>query len=207
MKLYYAETLMPRKPCALAKHLKSSVEYAYVDLGKGEHRGDAYKAVNPNRKVPALVDGELKLWESNAIMCHLAAKAGSDLWPGDPARQVEAIRWLSWDQGHFTRYLGVPYVQYVIKPHYGLGDPDLKAVEEALGPWRKSAAILEEHLGGRTWLTGDHLSVADFALAVTLPWAEAAHIPLDEFPAIQRWHDRLNELEAWREPWPAMAHA
>ena len=206
MKLYYAETLMPRKPCAVARHLKSPVDFAYVDLGKGEHREAAYQAVNPNRKVPTLVDGELTLWESNAIMCHLAVKAGSDLWPSDPARQVEVIRWLSWDAAQFTRYLGVPYVQYVIKPHYGLGEPDLKAVEDALGPWRKSAAILDEHLALRPWLTGDDLSVADFALAVTLPWAQQAHIPLDDFPNLRRWHDGLNVLEAWREPFPARTH-
>ena len=133
MKLYYAETLMPRKACAAAKHLGSPVEYVYVDLGKGEHRAPAFKAINPNRKVPALVDGELTLWESNAIMCHLAARAGSDLWPSDPARQVEVIRCLSWESSHFTRYLAIPYVQYVIKAHYGLGDPDTAAVEEALG--------------------------------------------------------------------------
>src|SRR5690349_14362619 len=118
---------MPRKACAAARLVGAPVEYALVDLGKGEQRGPEFKALNPNRKVPVLVDGELTLWESNAIMCHLAAKAGSDFWPRDPARQVEVIRWFSWDAGHFTRYLGVPYVQYVIKAHYGLGDPDLKA--------------------------------------------------------------------------------
>lgn len=207
MKLYYAETLMPRKACAVARHLDSPVEYVLVDLGKGEQRSPEFKAINPNRKVPVLLDGELKLWESNAIMCHLALEAGSDLWPQDAARQVEAVRWLSWESSYFTRHLAIPYVQYVIKAHYGLGDPDLKAVEEAIGGWRKSAAILEDHLSGRRFLTGDDLSVADFATAVCLPWAEEAHIPLGEFPAIARWHERLMALEAWREPFPAMAHA
>ncbi len=207
MKLYYAETLMPRKACAVARLLGSPVEYVRVDLGKGEQRGPEFQAINPNKKVPVLVDGELKLWESNAIMCHLAARAGSDLWPSDPARQVEVIRWLSWESSYFTRFLAIPYMQFVIKGHYGLGDPDLKAVEEALAGWRKTAPILEAHLASRRWLTGEDLSVADFAAAVCLAWAEESRIPLDEFPAIRRWNDQLNAIEAWREPFPATAHA
>ena len=49
--------------------------------------------------------------------------------------------------------------------------------------------------------------MADFSLAITLPYAEAAHIPLAEFPAFQRWHDMLCEIDAWREPFPESAVA
>ena len=89
MKLYYSDTLNPRKACAVARYLNSPVEFVHVDLAKGEHKTPDYLAINPNGKVPALTDGDLKIWESNAIMCHLARKAGSDLWPRDddaPAR-------------------------------------------------------------------------------------------------------------------------
>ncbi len=54
---------------------------------------------------------------------------------------------------------------------------------------------------------GDALTVADFSVAVTLPYAEQAGIPLAEFPAVARWHERLNALEAWREPFPERAAA
>jgi glutathione S-transferase len=63
--------------------------------------------------------------------------------------------------------------------------------------------VLDDHLGGREFLVGDGLTVADFAVAVTLPYAGAAKLPLGEFPAIGRWHARLCELPAWREPFPA----
>ena len=95
MKLYYAETMNPRKACAVAKYLGSPVEYVRVDLSRGEHRTPAFLAENPNGKVPVLVDGDVHLWESTAIMAHLAVKAGSDLWPADAASQVEVLRWLS----------------------------------------------------------------------------------------------------------------
>jgi glutathione S-transferase len=56
-------------------------------------------------------------------------------------------------------------------------------------------------------LLGDTLSVADFAVAITLPYARTARIPVGEFPEIERWHARMNELPAWCEPFPAMKAA
>lgn len=64
--------------------------------------------------------------------------------------------------------------------------------------------MLNAHLGEHEYLVGDALTVADFAVAVSLPYAGAAHIPLAEFPAVGRWHARLNELPAWREPFPPL---
>lgn len=202
MKLYYFDTLNPRKVCAVARYLNSPVEFVYTNLGKGEHKTDRFLAINPNGKVPALEDGDLKLWEANAIMCHLAGVAGSDLWPQNPEQQIEVMRWLTWNSEHFTRYAGELYFQYLIKPRFNLGDVDNAAVEEATGYVRKYAGILDQHLSNRKFLVGEKLTIADFAVAVTLPYAEEAHIPLAEFPNVVRWHDRLNELPAWREPFP-----
>ena len=91
MKLYYFDTLQPRKVCAVAKYLKAPVEYVYVDPLKGELRSPGYLALNPNGKVPTLTDGERTLWEADAIMCALAAQMNSDLWPHD-ARHIDVIR-------------------------------------------------------------------------------------------------------------------
>lgn len=63
--------------------------------------------------------------------------------------------------------------------------------------------MLDEYLSSRNYLVGGRLTIADFSVAVTLPYAKKAKIPLDEFPNIVRWHDRPNELPAWREPFPA----
>lgn len=201
MKLYYAETLNPRKACAVARHLKAPVEYVFVDLAKGEHRTPAFRALNPNQKVPVLVEGGRSLWESNAIMCRLAAAMDSDMWPRDE-RQIEVIRWLSWDAVHFTRHGGALFFEYVIKPRFGLGGPDPAIVEQALAQFRTFAPVLDAHLSDRRWLVGDGLTVADFVVAVALPYAEDAPIPLEEFANLRRWHDHLNELEAWRAPFP-----
>jgi glutathione S-transferase len=202
MKLYYMETLNPRKACAVARYLNSPVEFIRVDLAKGEQRRPEYLAINPNGKVPALEDGATKLWEADAIMCHLARAAGSELWPKDADRQIEVIRWLSWNANHFTRHAGSLYFEHLIKPHFGQGGPDGAVVEEATGFFKRFGAVLNDHLQGRKYLVGDTLSVADFAVGITLPYAEQAKIPLGEFPEVERWHARLNELPAWREPFP-----
>jgi glutathione S-transferase len=206
MKLYYAETLNPQKACAVARYLNSPVEFVLIDLSKGEQMTPQFLALNPNGKVPVLDTGNGTIWESTAIMCWLAQHAGSDLWPQDD-RQIEVIRWLSWDLQHFTRHAGPLYFQYVIKPRFGLGEPDAAAVEEATANFRKFAAMLNEHLRGRDCLVGYSLTVADFAVGITLPYAETAHIPLADYPEIERWHDRLNELPAWRDPFPAQKAA
>ncbi|MGI9407247.1 MAG: glutathione S-transferase family protein, partial [Hyphomicrobiaceae bacterium] len=106
MKLFYFETPNPLKPCAVAKYLGSPVEFVRVDLGKGEQKDPAYLEVNPNGKVPALEDGDVKLWEAHSIMAYLALKAGSDLWPSDPMQQIQVMKWLNWDTAHFSRHAG-----------------------------------------------------------------------------------------------------
>jgi glutathione S-transferase len=206
MKLYWFDTANPRKVCAVAKYLQSPIEYAHVDLARGEHKSPAYLALNPNGKVPTLVDGGRTLWESAAIMCHLAARSDSDLWPQDD-RQIEVIRWLSWDLAHFYNWGGTLYFEHVIKQRFGLGDTDPAAVKQATDEWQHFAAILDGHLHDRSWLVGDGITVADFAVAAMLPYAERARIPLNAFPAVRRWHDRLNNLDAWREPFPTLAVA
>lgn len=206
MKLYWSDVLSPRKACAVAKYLQSPVEYVYLDLVRGEHKTPEYLAMNPNGRVPTLVDGIRSLWESDAIMCHLAVRCDSGLWPQDD-RQIDVIRWLSWDLAHFYPHVAPLYFESIIKPRFGLGDADPGTVAREQDEFRRLATILDTHLHGRHWLVGDSITVADFAVAVALPHAERAHIPLHEFPAVQRWHERLNELEAWREPFPVLAKA
>jgi glutathione S-transferase len=205
MKLYYFETPNARKACAVARYLNSPAEFVRIDLTKGEHKAPAFLTINPNGKVPALADGEVRLWESAAIMCYLADKAGSSLWPKETARQIEVIRWLSWDAMHFSRHAGTIFFQRVIKAYFRLGEPDLAAIDEAMGFFRQFAGVLNSHLEGRGSVVGDGLTVADFALASFLPHAHEAKLPLDEFPEIRRWYAQFEQLPAWREPFPSAA--
>lgn len=201
MKLYYAEALSPRKACAVARYLRSPIDYVRVDLAQGEQRSEWFLELNPNGKVPVLVEGGHVLWEANAIMCRLAQAAGSDIWPMD-ARQADVVRWLSWDAAHFTRFAGELYFEHLIRPHIGLGPADPANVASATAQFRAAAGVLDAHLSRTSWLVGEAPTIADFALGVTLPYAVPAHIPVDDFPAIRRWQARLSGLEGWDSPFP-----
>jgi glutathione S-transferase len=203
MQLYYCDVLGGRKACAAARHLNAPVEFVYLDFAKGEQTAPAYLAINPNGKIPTLVDGEQVIWEADAILCHLSEKMGAGLWPHDGARQIEVIRWLSWSANHFTRAGGQLYFEYLIKPRFGLGPADPAMVEQALADFRRYAAILDDHLDGRDWLVGERPTVAEFSVGAVLPYAEEARIPVGEFANLSRWRDRLNGLDGWLEPYPA----
>jgi glutathione S-transferase len=201
MKLHYFETINGRKACVAAKHLNAPVEFIRVDLGKNEQSAPAFLALNPNGKVPVLETATGSIWESNAIMAYLARQMGSDLLPTDE-RITELVRWLTWSSEHFNRYASRIYFENLVKAHFNVGPADAAAVEEANGYIRKYGAILNDHLKGRRYVVGDGLTIADFAVGAALPYAERAKIPLDGFTEIARWADRLNELPAWRDPFP-----
>lgn len=203
MKLYYFETPNARKPCAVAKHLGSPVEFVRIDLSSGAQKDPAFLAVNPNGKVPALEDGDVKLWESHAIMAYLAHKAGSDLWPNDPRTQIEIMKWLNWDTAHFSRHAGRLTYNNMIKPMFDLGEPDQEEIEDATGFYKQFAAILDNHLKGKKYIVGDTLTIADFGVAGFLPTAEPAKLPLDGCNEIRRWHNTMMEMDAWNSPWPS----
>jgi glutathione S-transferase len=205
MELYYFEAMSPRKACAVARYLDAPVEFIWLDPRKGDHKAPNFLSINPNGKLPVLVDGDTIVWEANAVMCYLARSVGSDLWPQDE-RQIDVIRWFSWDAAHFTRYTGMLYFEHIIKPRFNIGPADATVVDEALKMFRQFGRVLDDHLAEREYLVGAALTVADFAVACTLPYAENARIPLAEFPAMQRWHARLSMLPAWRQPFPADAH-
>lgn len=202
MKLHYYETINGRKACVAAKHLAAPVTFVHVNIGKDEHTTPAYLALNPNAKVPVLETATGSIWESNAIMAYLARKMGSDLFPADE-QLVDLVRWLTWSSEHFTRYASRLYFENLIKAHFNIGAPDAAMVEDANGYVRKYSAILNDHLKGRRFILGDTLTIADFAVGACLPYAEGAKIPLQGFTEIARWADRLNELPAWRDPYPA----
>ena len=202
MKLYYCDVLAPRKVCAALKILKLPVDYIYVDLGTGEHRKPPYLAINPNGKVPTLVDGERIVTEADSILCYLSDKVGANLWPRDASQQFDVIAWFSWNSQHFQSATGTLYLEYIIKERYNIGDPDPVAVKQATSEFRRYGKVLDNHLKGRTWLVGDKLSAADISVAVTLPYAAKAQMPLDEFPEMHRWHDQLCALEGWLDPFP-----
>ena len=203
MKIYWIKAQAPHRVLALAKHLGLPFESVAIDPVAGGLRDAAYVALNPNKKAPTLVDGDLVLWESSAIMAHLCLKAGSDLWPAhNPTEQIDVIKWLSWNDGHWAPAVGPFYLEHIVKAKFNLGPPDLARLEKATPELIKFAKVLDAHLKGRDHPACNRLTIADFQLAsMATHWRDAA-MPFADMANIVRWLDGMDRLPAWREPWP-----
>lgn len=202
LKLYYSHNLNPRVAVAVARHLASPVEYLRARPMHPAHR-DTFRKINPNTRVPVLVEEARTLWETDAIACRLSELAGSDFWrTGD--EQAEMIMWISWGTHHLTRAADPVYFERIVRPQFSDEAMDPSELEEPLREFREHAAILDAHLADRTWLIGDRISYADFRVATSLPFAERAGLPVDEFKNVMRWHGRLMALPAWSKPFEGL---
>lgn len=186
------------KAMITAQHCGLDLELIDIDLGGGEQHSDAYLAINPNGRVPALVDGEFILWESNAIMQYLAAKAGcTSLWPDDRQGRADIARWQFWDVAQLGPAVRPFYREYLFKPMLGRGKPDNEVLASAETQLLNCAEVMEGVLTSQPYLTGRAPTLADISLAATLIYAEPARLPLSGFAAIQDWRQQVSAMPAW----------
>lgn len=202
MQLYYSTNLNPRVAVAVARHLKSPVEFIRASPRQPANEA-AFRPINPNTLVPVLVEDGRSLWETDAIACRLSAIAGSDFWRTDD-KMPEMIQWVSWSAHHFTSAGGTFYFENIVRPQIFTRPADGPALEEAALSLRRFGPVLDEALAGRTWLVDERLSYADFRVASVLPFAEQAQLPIAPYANIRKWHDRLNQLDAWRAPFEGL---
>ena len=201
MKLYHHPfSSNARKAVMTALMLGSDVELIVVDLPKGEQKKPPFVALNPNAKVPVLVDGDLVLWESCAIMAYLADKHGpTPLYPAELRARADVNRWMYWAIAHWTPPIGALNYENFLKPMFGLGERDDSAVARADREIATFGAILDAHLAGRTWISGDAVTLADVAVACPLMTTAPAKLPVTAFANVQRWFARVQQLPAWKE--------
>lgn len=203
MKIYWIKAQAPRRVLALVKHLGIEAEFVEVDLMAGGLKTPDYAALNPNMKAPTLIDGDLVLWESAAIMAHLCIKTGSDMWPAhNPAEQVEVLRWLSWNDCHWSTAVAPFYFEHVVKTTFGIGQPDSALLKTSVPELVRYAKVLDGHLADRRFIACERLTIADFALASMAAYWRESEMPLEAFPHIVRWLDALARIPAWADPWP-----
>ena len=171
-----------RKVHAVANELGIELETQTVDLRGGEQRTPEYLTLNPNGKVPTLVDGDTVLWESNAIMCYLAGKGDTDLWP-KTAKRYDILRWMFWESNHLSNALNRLFFQ----KFFSGDNPDQALIERATKDFRKYATVLDTHLANNTYVTGDTLTLADFTVGVSFGYAVPLELPLEGLDNINRW--------------------
>jgi glutathione S-transferase len=205
VRIYWIRAQAPRRVLALVKHLGVDVECVEMDLMGGQLTTPEYAALNPNMKTPTLVDGDRVLWESSAIMAYLCIRQGSDMWPvHNPAEQVEVLRWLSWDNGHWAPAVAPFYFEHIVKSTFGMGAPNQESLRTKATDLLRFGKVLDAHLRGRDHVTCGRLTIADFQLAsMAADWRQS-EMPFETFPNIVRWLDGLAHIPAWADPWPTM---
>jgi glutathione S-transferase len=151
--------------------------------------------------MPTLKDGGTIVWESNAIQQYLALqKPESGLLPKDEYARLDVTRWQFWELAHWDPATGGFTFERVAKPQVmGIMEPDMAALSKAEELFHRSAKVLDAQLQGKKYVTGDNLTVADFALGGDLVHAEVAKIPLSPYPEISRWFAGLQALPAWQK--------
>jgi glutathione S-transferase len=199
----YAMPPSPRafKAIAVANHLGVEFTLRRLDMLKGEHKTPAYAALNPNQMMPTLKDGDYVLWESNAIMQYLAGrKPQGGLLPSDERGRIDVTRWQFWDLAHWDPPIATLLLENFINPNFlGVKDRDESAVAKATERFHRAAAVLDGQLKGKTYVTGETLTLADFALGAPLHYAAPARFPLEPYAEIRRWHASLMALPAWQK--------
>ena len=191
-----------RRVNAMIQHLGLNVEIA--EQAMGDLKKPDYLALNPNGKVPTLVDGDFVLWESRAIMQYLAAKKESPLWPNDPKRRADIARWQFWEASHLSKGTGAYAFENLFKKIFMKQDPDPVALAAGEKEWRLFAPVLDAQVAKRKWIVGDDLTLADFSVGACFSYAEPSGLPMDDFGHIKAWLSRLAEVPAWKNTAPKL---
>jgi glutathione S-transferase len=184
-----------RKVRAIVYELGLTPEFVPVRLFNNEQRAPDIVALNPNAKVPILVDGDLVLWESNAICAYLAH--GTPLLPTARRERAEVDRWSNWQLAHLGPAIGKVAYQRLVKPMTGQGQPDARVVEEGVAEYARFAAVLEGCLGSRDYVAGP-LTVADFVLASMFSIGATVGLETAPYPKLNAWLGRVLGRDSMR---------
>lgn len=194
--LYTAATMNGYKPVIFLEEAGIDYDLTFVDFSKREQKAPDYLALNPNGRIPTIVDrsnGDFAVFESGAILWYLAEKYGVFL-PEDPKDRSEALQWLMFQMGGVGPMMGqAMYFQRIAAPN---GQENPFAIKRYVDESRRLLEVLNTRLEGRDWLAGDAMSVADIA---TYPWARAypwAKTSVDGLEALQAWFARMDARPA-----------
>lgn len=172
-----------------------------IRIGDGEQFGSGFVEINPNSKIPALMDRgaarPVRVFESGAILLYLAERFGEFL-PRDPADKPECLSWLFWQMGS-TPYVGGGFGHfYAYAP-----EKDEYAIDRFAMETKRQLDVLDRHLAGNRYMCGDEYTIADMAL---WPWYGqlllnrlydgAEFLDAPSYRHVRRWTEAIGEREA-----------
>lgn len=183
--IHYAATPNGIKPLLFAAEHELDVDYRFVDLKKEEQFSPEFLAISPNNKIPAIEDGDLALFESGVILEYLADKHLS--FRDDPDRYA-ILKWLYWQvgglgpmggQNHFFREFAPEKIPF--------------AINRYTGECKRLYGVLDGHLADNEFIGGAGYHIADMAIYPWIWYHDLHHVPLEEYPQVERWFGSLSE--------------
>lgn len=204
MKLYYHPASTTSRPLALfAAESGMTLDLQVVDIFAGEQMKPAYAALNPNKLVPMLEDGDFRLTESSAILKYLADKSDSPLYPKDLQQRARVNERMDWINTQLCRDLAYGVVYPQILPAHKRPDAEVQA---ATVQWGKEHAavwltVLDEHVLGKdnAYLCGNKITIADYYAAAFVTLAEVTGSDFAAYPKVQAWVARMKALKSWKK--------
>ena len=194
IQLYTWVTPNGKKVSIMLEELGMPYEVHAVNLGQGDQFKPEYLAINPNNKIPAIIDPDgpggkpFILFESGAILLYLAEKSGK-LWPSDMRQRYTMIQWLMFQMGGVGPMFGQANYFYRLKEKVPY------AIERFHKEARRLYNVLDQELARKEYLAGEY-SIADIA---TYPWVwrhEIHQVKLEEYPNVKHWYETISERPA-----------
>lgn len=188
MKLYGLGPTRSLRALWALHELGLEFEFVSVDLQAGEGQAPAFLKLNPAGKLPVLVDGDLVLTESAAIVLYLAEKYPErGLLPRDLQLRAQVYRWVMFAMTELEQPLWRIARHSFLYPEEKRSSADIALARE---DFRDTAVILERHLEGRTFIVGDTMTAADCVTALVVDWASEEAL-LEGFPNLQAYLERM----------------
>jgi glutathione S-transferase len=192
-------TVNSRKVLAGLELIGAPYELRYVDYLAGGHKQPEFLAINPMAALPAAMDGDFALAESNAILQYAADLNGAERhYPKDLKRRADINRWMLWEAATWYPSCYTYFIEYVVKPIMQ-APPDEAVIDKEAANWHRLAGILDARLAKSRWLAGDDVTIADIAVAAPMHVHRRQRLPLDRHPELARWMAAVETLPCWQK--------
>lgn len=176
--------------------LADELALPFVRHDVGGHYGmdAAYRALNPNALVPTIEDGDVTLWESNAILRYLAARHGGDTWwPADPAARAAGDKWMDW-QFSLADAQRPAFVNLIRTP---AEERNADQIAQSARNTARLMAMVDDCLSGQPWLSGDAIGLGDVSVGVFAHTYFTLDIERTSLPHLRHWYERLTARDAY----------
>ena len=202
MKLYYHPISTTSRPVMLfAAESGITLEMQVVDLFTGEHVQPPYAALNPNKLIPTLQDGDFLLTENSAILKYLADKIDSPAYPKDLQKRARVNERMDWTSTQLCSDLVYALVYPQIFDSHKRRSDEAQAATLARGKERAQTwlAVLDKSIlgSGNAYLCGDAITIADYHAASYVALTEVIGSDLSTYPNVKRWLGRMKALKSW----------